>query len=183
MQYNFTALKTNLATTESWLQKELSTIRTNRANPAILDSVRVEAYGSDMAINGVASITNDDPRTIRITPWDGALIKSIEKSIVTANLGVSVAVDDKGVRVSFPELTGERRKEIVKNAKEKLEQARIQLRKHRDVVNADIDAKEKEGGMGEDEKFRFKAEAQKLVDESGKKLTDLMDKKEKEILS
>ncbi len=183
MQYNFTKLKTDLTGTENWLQKELGMIRTNRANPSILDSVRVEAYGSDMAINQVASMTNDDPRTIRITPWDHGLVKSIEKSITVANLGVSVSVDDKGIRVSFPELTGERRVAIVKMAKEKFEQARIQLRKHRDEVNKDIDAKEKEGGMSEDEKFRFKAEGQKFIDESTKTLADMMDKKEKEILS
>jgi ribosome recycling factor len=183
MQYNFTKLKTDLTGIEAWLQKELGTIRTNRANPSILDSVRVDAYGSDMAINQVASMTNDDPRTIRITPWDQGLVKSIEKSITVANLGVSVSVDDKGIRVSFPELTSERRKEIVKTAKEKFEQARVQIRKHRDDAISDIDKKEKEGGMSEDEKFRFKAEAQKLVDESNKKLADLMDKKEKEIMS
>lgn len=183
MQYNFTKLKTDLNTTESWFTKELGSVRTNRANPSILDSVRVEAYGSDMPISGVASMSNEDPRTIRITPWDQGLVKSIEKSITIANLGVSVSVDDKGIRVAFPELTGERRKEIVKIAREKFEQSRIQLRKHRDEVNADIDKKEKEGGMGEDEKFRFKAEAQKLIDESTKKLTAMMDKKEKEILS
>lgn len=183
MQYNFTKLKADLASTESWLQRELGTIRTNRANPSILDSIRVEAYGSDMPISGVASMANDDARTIRITPWDQGLVKSIEKSITIANLGVSVSVDDKGIRVSFPELTSDRRKEIVKLAKEKLEQGKIQLRKHRDEINKDIEAKEKEGGMGEDEKFRFKAEAQKAIDESTKKLTDMMDKKEKEILS
>ncbi|MDP1625121.1 MAG: ribosome recycling factor [bacterium] len=182
MQYNFTAIKANLASTETWLQKELSTIRTNRANPSILDSVRVDAYGSDMAINQVASIANEDARTIRIAPWDQGLIKAIEKSIIVANLGLSVAVDDKGIRVSFPDLTGERRQEIVKMAKEKLEQAKIQVRKHRDEVNADIDNKEKEGGMGEDEKFRFKADAQKLVDESNKRLAEMLVKKEKEIL-
>lgn len=183
MQYNFNKLKTDLSNSEAWFQKELGTIRTNRANPAILDAIRVEAYGSDMAISGVASMTNDDPRTIRITPWDQSLVKAIEKSITVANLGVSVSVDDKGIRVSFPELTSERRTEIVKLAKEKFEQSRMQVRKHRDEVITDIDKKEKEGGMGEDEKFRFKAEVQKQVDEANKKLSDMMDKKEKEILT
>ncbi|HEY0908450.1 MAG TPA: ribosome recycling factor [Candidatus Paceibacterota bacterium] len=182
MQYNFTKLKADLTATETWLTKELGNIRTNRANPAILDSVRVEAYGSDSPISGVASMANEDPRTIRITPWDQSLVKSIEKSIIAANLGVSVAVDDKGIRISFPELTTDRRKEIVKTAKEKLEQARIQGRKTRDEVNADIDKKEKEGGMSEDEKFRFKADAQKLIDEANKKLEAHFIKKEKEIL-
>ncbi|HVT74985.1 MAG TPA: ribosome recycling factor [Candidatus Paceibacterota bacterium] len=183
MQYNFSKLKADLAATEAWLSKELGQIRTNRANPSILDSVRVEAYGSDMPISGVASMANEDPRTIRITPWDQSLVKAIEKSITVANLGVSVAVDDKGIRVSFPELTSERRKDIVKLAKEKFEQGRIQVRKHRDDIMSDIDKKEKEGGMGEDEKFRFKAEAQKLIDESSKRLADAMDKKEKEVMS
>ncbi|HEU0080929.1 MAG TPA: ribosome recycling factor [Candidatus Paceibacterota bacterium] len=183
MQYNFAKLKADLAATDAWLAKELGAIRTNRANPSILDSVRVEAYGSDSPISGVASMANEDARTIRITPWDQSLVKAIEKSITVANLGVSVSVDDKGLRVSFPELTGERRAAIVKTAKEKLEQAKIQVRKHRDAVNADIDKKEKEGGMGEDEKFRFKAEAQKAIDEATKKLEAAMQKKEKEILS
>ena len=183
MQYNFTKLKTELAAVEAWLTKELGSIRSNRANPSILDSVRVEAYGSDMPISGLASMTNEDPRTIRITPWDHGLVKAIEKSITVANLGVSVSVDEKGIRVSFPDLTGERRKEIVKTARDKFEQSRIHLRKHRDEAISDIDKKEKEGGMSEDEKFRFKAEGQKLIAESTKKLTDMMDKKEKEILS
>ncbi|MFA6158157.1 MAG: ribosome recycling factor [Candidatus Paceibacterota bacterium] len=183
MQYNFTKIKADIASTEAWLQKELSSIRTNRANPAILDSVHVESYGSDVPLNQVASILNEGPLTIRVNPWDNSLVKAIEKSIVVANLGLSVSVDDKGVRVSFPELTGERRVEIVKSTKEKLEQAKIQIRKLRDEANSDIDALEKEGGMGEDEKFRFKADVQKLVDEANKKLADLMDKKEKEILS
>ena len=183
MQYNFAKLKTELAATESWLIKELGTIRTNRANPAILDSVRVEAYGADMPISGVASMSNEDPRTIRISPWDHNLVKAIEKSITVANLGVSVSVDDKGIRVSFPELTSDRRAEIVRVAKEKFESARIQVRKHRDEIMAAIDKKEKEGGMSEDDKFRFRADAQKLVEDSSKKLADAMDKKEKEILS
>jgi ribosome recycling factor len=183
MQYNFTKLKTDLAGIEGWLQKELGSIRTNRANPSILDGVFVESYGAAMALNQVAGITNEDPRTIRITPWDQNLIKSIEKSITVANLGVSVSVDEKGVRVAFPPLTGERRTEIVKTAKEKLEQARIQVRKHRDECVNDIEAKEKLGGMSEDEKFRFKLEAQKMVDDANKKLQTMMESKEKEILN
>jgi ribosome recycling factor len=183
MQYNFTELKASIAATEAWLQKELSNIRTNRANPSILDGVHVESYGSDVPLNQVASILNEGPMTIRVNPWDNSLVKPIEKAITLANLGLAVSVDDKGVRVSFPELTTERRVEIVKMAKEKLEQGKIQIRKIRDAVNTEIDALEKLGGMGEDEKFRFKAEVQKFVDEANKKLAELIDKKEKEILS
>ena len=183
MIYNFAELKKHIQAKEDWLTKEFGSIRTSRANPSILDGVHVEAYGASVPINQAAGITNEDPRTIRITPWDHSLVKAIEKAITVANLGVSVSVDEKGVRVTFPELTGDRRTEIVKMAKEKFEQARIQIRKHRDDTNADIDKKEKEGGMGEDEKFAFKKEMQKTVDEANKKLQTMMEKKEKEILS
>ena len=183
MTYNFTQLKANLQKAEGWLEKEFSLVRAGRASPSVLDGVRVEAYGSDMPINQVASMTNEDPRTIKIVPWDQGLVKAIEKSVIVANLGASVSVDEKGVRVSFSDMTADKRKEIIKLAKEKLEQARIQLRKHRDETNSDIEKKEKEGSMGEDDKFRFKTDMQKLVDEANKKLSDMMEKKEKEILS
>lgn len=183
MQYNFSKLKTDLAAAEEWLKKELAMIRTNRANPSILDSIRVEAYDSLMPVSGLASITNEDGRTMRVTPWDHDLLKAIEKSIITANLGVSVSIDDKGLRLSFPELTSDRRKEIVKMAKERLEHARIRIRKQRDEVITDIDNKEKSGDMGKDDGFRLKNETQKLIDTSMKKLEELIIKKEKEILS
>jgi ribosome recycling factor len=136
-----------------------------------------------MNISQVAAITNEDPRTIRIVPWDNTQIKPIEKALVAANLGISVSVDDKGVRVAFPALTTESRGQFVKLAKEKLEQARISLRKNRDEVISDIDKKEKEGGMGKDEHFKLKQEVQKITDEANKKFGEQFEKKEKEITS
>ncbi len=183
MAYNLNAFKDKAKAVDIWLEKELTTVRTGRANPSILDSVMVESYGAYMGIAQVASITNEDPRTIRIVPWDHSQIKGIEKAITGANLGVSVSVDEKGVRVSFPALTAETRQQILKVAKEKLEQSRISLRKVRDEENVAVDKAEKAGGMGEDEKFRIKQDIQKAVDEVNKKLQDRMDKKEKEILS
>ncbi len=109
--------------------------------------------------------------------------KHIEKAITVANLGLSVVVDDKGVRVIFPELSAERRTSLVKIAKEKLEEARKTLRLERDKTWTDIQKKEKEGGMGEDEKFRLKKEMEKIGDEVQKKLEEMIVKKEKEILS
>jgi ribosome recycling factor len=109
--------------------------------------------------------------------------KEVEKAITAANLGVSVAVDDKGLRVNFPELTEERRKEIVRLAKEKLEEGKKRVRIARDEVMKDLQTKEKDGSLGKDDVFRHKNEAQKLVDEGNKKLDDAYAKKEKEILS
>ena len=134
-----------------------------------------------MHINQCASIGIEDARVIRVTPYDKSQAKEIEKAITAANLGVSVAVDDKGVRIFFPELTGEKREAFVKSAKLKLEDARVNIRSIRDETVKDIEAKEKEGGMGEDDKFRFKAEMQKLIDEGNKNLETLFEKKEKEI--
>jgi ribosome recycling factor len=183
MNYDFKLLKEKAKGVEEWLKKEYMGIRTGIASPAILDGVQVESYGSRMAINQVAGISIEDARVIRISPWDKSQAKAIEKAITSANLGVSVAVDDKGVRVFFPELTSERREMIVKTAKVKLEDARKTLRSVRDEIWNDIQEKEKKGGMGEDDKFRFKNEMQKIVDECSKALEVSFGKKEKEINS
>lgn len=182
MSYDFNNFKKQLTSSEEWLKKEFQQIRTGMASPAILDVVKVEAYGAPMSLKEVASVNIEGPRTIRIAPWDKSQVKAIEKAITVANLGLSVVVDDAGLRVNFPELTSERRSDIVKTAKEKLEDAKKQVRQHRDVVVKDLQDKEKAGTMGKDDAFRFKNEAQKMVDETNKKLEDLFSKKEKEIL-
>lgn len=183
MAYDFSKLKTKVKDTEEWLKKELGGIRTGRANMAVLDVVSVEAYGSYMPINQLANVSVEDPRTIRISPWDMSVVKAIEKAITTSNLGLSASVDDKGIRMFFPELTGERREMLVKVAKEKLEEARISLRKEREAVWDDIQKKEKEGLMSEDERFRGKEEMQKFIDEGNSKLDEQFAKKEQEILN
>lgn len=181
--YDFTKFKAKLKEVEEWLKKEFAGIRTGRAAPSLLDGVKVDSYGSLMALPQVGSVTTEDARSLRITPWDAGQIKAIEKAIVTANLGLGVSVDDKGVRVTFPELTAERRTQIVKLAKDKAEQAKISLRQHREDVLKDIQTKEKAGGIGKDDVARFKNELQKLVDAGNKVLEDLFAKKEKEIIS
>lgn len=183
MAYDFNPFKKQLAATEEWLKKEFQQIRTGQASPAVLDGVKVMVYGAPMALKEVASVMIEGARTIRIQPWDKAQVKEIEKAITIANLGLATAVDSDGVRVSFPELTGERRTQIAKQAKDKLEEAKKEVRQHRDKVVKDLQAKEKEGGYGKDEIFRLKNEAQKHVDDSNKRLEDLYAKKEKEILS
>ncbi len=181
MAYNFNEFKQGLKNVEEWLKKELATVRTGRANLSILDGVNVEAYGSFMPINQVANLSMEDARCVRITPWDTSVTKDVEKAIIASDLGLSVTVDDKGLRIIFPELTGERRVALVKLTKQKLEDAKITLRGEREKVIKDIDAKEKAGEMGEDEKFRLKTELQKMVDECTRSLEALFEKKEKEI--
>ena len=183
MNYDFSTFKKKAKDIEEWLKKEQSQIRTGRATPALLDGVKAEVYGSPMSLVQLGSMNTEDARTLRVTLWDMSQVKVVEKAIVAANLGVSVAVDDKGLRISFPELTTERRGSLIKLAKEKLEQGRITLRKLRDETNKDILEKEKQGGMSEDERNRFKNEVDKLVQETNKNLDTLAERKEQEINS
>ena len=181
MPYNFNQFKQDTKETEEWLKRELSSIRTGRATPAILDGVKVEAYGSDMTITGVASVSVADAMSLRVTPWDASLSKAVEKGILVSDLGLSVTVDDKGVRVTFPELTSDRRVTLIKIAKQKLEDAKVALRAEREKVIKDIDARKKEGTLSEDEQFRLKQDLQKILDDSGRTLEEIFSKKEKQI--
>jgi ribosome recycling factor len=182
MAYDFNPLKKQIAATEEWLKKEMSQLRTGQASPAILDGVRVESYGSQLAIKEIASVLIEGARSLRVAPWDLKQSKDIEKAVTVANLGVSVTVDDQGLRIIFPELTADRRTQIAKMAKDKLEEGKKQIRGHRDAVIKDLTAKEKEGGYGKDDIFRLKNDTQKLVDEANKKLEEMYSKKEKEIV-
>jgi len=179
--FNFSELKEKSKDIENWLAKELSVIRTGKATPVILDFVQVEAYGSKMGIKELANIVVEDVKTVRLEPWDISVGKSIEKAINSANLGLSVAPYEKGLRVIFPDLTAERREQFIKVAKQKLEEAKISLRALRDKTWKMIEDREKAGEMGEDDKFRFKDEMQKMIDESNKKLEELTQRKEADI--
>lgn len=182
MAYNFSKFKEGTSGTVEWLRKEFASLRTGKATPAILDTIQVEAYGSKMPINQLANVSLEGPQSIRIAPWDNTLLKAIEGAIQQSSLGLSASADDKGLRINFPPLTAERRTDLVKVAKKKLEEARIRVRQERDKVHSDVDKEEKEGGVGKDEVFRTKQDLQKLVDEANQKLEDLFEKKEKEIL-
>lgn len=181
MAYDFKPLKEKTKHALEWLSKEYFSIRTGRATPAILDVVQVDSYGARMSVQQLASVSVEDSRSLRISPYDPTQIKNIEKAIVQSNLGLSVAVDDKGIRVVFPELTAERRSAYIKVAKEKLEEARKKVRGIRDEVWKDIQDQEHSKKIREDEKFRLKDDMQKIVDEASKSLEGLFGRKEKEI--
>ena len=183
MQYNFSQFKNDLKKVEDRLAKEYSLIHAGNASPMILDSILVESYGSHQPIKNVASISIENARTLRVAPWDKSQIKAIEKAVFASNLGLSVAVDDQGIRIIFPQLTTESRASLVKVLEKRLEESRISVRQERDKVWTDIQTKEQEGNLTEDDKFRAKDELQKIVDEINKKLESLFDKKDKEIMS
>jgi len=181
MAYDFSKLKANIQETEEWLQREMSNIRTGRATPTLLDSIKPEIYGARTPIPSVASVTIEDARTLRIVPWDKSITKDVERAINEADLGVSVAVDDTGLRVIFPMLTAERRTMLQKLAGEKTEQAKITLRGHRTDAIKEIEAAEKEGGMGADELKRLKEEVQKFIDKGVEMLEAQTKRKHEEI--
>jgi len=181
MTYNFNEFKKNSEAVLEWLMKEFTGIRTGRAVPSILDGVSVSAYGSRTPISQLATVTIEGPKSLRITPWDKSLSPAIDSAIRESNLGLSVSVDESGLRISFPELSSDRRSQLMRLAKDKMEDARIRLRSEREKVQSDIDKQEKSGSMSEDDKFRLKSELQKLVDESNKKFEELLTKKENEI--
>lgn len=182
MPYDFGGFRKAGESTLDWLKKEYAGILTNLATPSILDGILIEAYGSKVPITQVSSILTAGPKSLLITPWDKNVTPHIDRAIRESNLGLSVSLDAQGIRVSFPELTNERRTILNKVVKEKLEEARIKVRSEREKNQNDLDKREKEGALSKDDKFRFKNELQKLVDDTNQKLEELALKKEREIL-
>jgi ribosome recycling factor len=166
-----------------FFQKEISTIRTGRANPVILDSVQVEAYGVRNPITAVASVGVSDSRTITVTPWDKNLVKDIEKAVVEAQLGLGVKNDGDKLHLSVPQMTEENRKDYVKRLNEKQEEGRIRLRQVRDDVKEEIESAFTDKEIAEDDKFRFLEELEEEVAKYNSKLKELRDKKEEMIMT
>ncbi|NNM83993.1 ribosome recycling factor [Candidatus Parcubacteria bacterium] len=181
MAYDFSELKTRVKETEEWLTRELSGVRTGRATPTLLDTVKPEAYGTRTPLRELGSVSVEDARTLRVVPWDHGLVKAIEKGITDADLGVGVSTDDQGLRVSFPELTSERREQLMKLAGDKTEQAKVTLRSHRTDALKALENAAKEGGIGKDEIARLKVEIQKLIDAGNESLANVLERKEEEI--
>lgn len=181
MAYDFSPFKVRIKEIEEWLKSELASIRTGRAMPSVLDRVQIDAYGSRMGVKELATIALEDARTIRIAPWDMSQLKALEKGIVESGLGLSVVTDEKGLRVIFPELTGERREQLVKLVKEKHEEARVTLKSERQKVIEDIEKREKTGELTEDDKFRLKDNVQNMLDDAHALFQSVTDAKEKDL--
>ncbi len=177
--YDINPFKQETKQALEWLVKEYSQIHTGRAAPALLDGVSVEAYGSYQPLKNVASTTIEDPKTLRVVPWDKDQIKDIERALYAADLNFSIAVDDAGIRVIIPALTTETRQKLVKIAKERFEDARITVRKAREATLNDF----KEEKLPEDAMRNAKDDVQALTDAANNDLEALFKKKETEILS
>jgi ribosome recycling factor len=176
-----TEIKQKLQEAKEWLQKEFAGIRTGQASPALLDSVKVESYGAMMPLNQVGTVGIEDARTLRVSVWDTSVVKAAEEAIREAELGVSVVGDSSGLRVIFPELTSERRQQLLKLAKSKFEDSRISVRSLRDDAMKAIEKAEKAGDIGEDDKFSQKEAVQAVVDETNQSLESLFTQKESEL--
>ena len=165
------------------LEEEYGAIRAGRANPRILDRIQVDYYGTPTSLQGVANISVPEARMIQIQPWDAGLIKDIEKAILASDLGLTPANDGKVIRLVFPELTEERRKELVKDVKKKGEDAKVAIRNIRRAANDYIKKEQKANEISEDEQKDAEAEVQKLTDQFVKKIDEMVESKSKEIMT
>lgn len=164
------------------LKEKLNSVRAGRANPALLDQVQAECYGSAMPIKNIANISAPDPRTIAVIPFDPSTVKDIEKAIMAANLGFNPSNDGKTIRLVIPPLTEERRKEITKTVKKMGEEDKVAIRNLRRDANDELKKQEKAGELTEDDLKAELEDVQKKIDKAVKDIDDIVGKKEKEIM-
>ena len=163
-------------------EKELETIRAGRANPAVIDKISVEYYGAPTPINAVASVSVTDARTITIQPWENPMLKVIEKAIQTSDLGINPQNDGRVIRLVFPQLTEERRKELTKQVKKYGEDAKVAIRNvRRDAVDF-VKKAQKKGELTEDDQKKAEKDIQDLTDKYIKKVDEMCGKKDKELM-
>ena len=165
------------------LAEEFGAVRAGRANPKVLDRITVEYYGSETPLNGVATISSPDARTLVVQPWDTKLLKDIQKAIQVSDLGINPQNDGRVIRLSFPQLTEERRKELTKQVKKYAEDAKVAMRNiRRDAVDH-FKKMQKASEITEDELKIAEKDLQKLTDDSCKEIDSLLASKEKELMS
>ena len=165
------------------IRREFDTVRTGKAVPSILDSVRVEAYGGRMPLNQVAAVSAPDPTLLAVQPFDPSLIDAIEKAVLSAGLGLNPSNDGSLVRVPIPPLSEERRLEYARLLHKMAEEGRVSVRHARHTANDRIRGMLKEHEFGKDEAHRMMGEVQKLTDEHVRRIDDLLAAKEKEVMA
>ncbi len=165
------------------LLKELGTIRAGRANPHVLDQIRVDYYGSPMPIQQVANVSVPEPRTILIQPWEPNMVPVIERAILASDLGLNPMSDGKTIRLGFPELTEERRKDLTKEVRKKGEEAKVAVRNIRRDANDAIKKFGKTDGVSEDQTLDLEDEIQKLTDKYTKMVDEAVEDKNREIMT
>ncbi|HEU0077669.1 MAG TPA: ribosome recycling factor [Longimicrobiaceae bacterium] len=164
------------------VRREFSGVRTGKASPALLDTVRVEAYGSMLPVNQVGQVSAPEPRMLTVQPYDKSLIKAVERALRESDLGLNPSNDGNLIRIPLPALTEERRREYVKLLHRYAEEGRVAVRQARQHANDDIKKRQKDGELTEDEMRRSQDQVQKLTDEYVHKVDELLKKKEAEVL-
>jgi ribosome recycling factor len=165
------------------LQNELKKIRTGRAQVSMLDNVKVNYYGTPTPLSQVSAISTPDAKSFLISPWEASILKEIEQSIVKSDLGLAPINDGKTIRLKVPDLTEERRKELVKQVKKVVEEARVAIRMARRDANEEVKKALKDKAISEDENKKSEGEIQKLTDDYVKKVDAVGDEKEKSVMS
>ena len=164
------------------LKRDLATLRAGRATPALLDKISVDYYGSSMPINQLANISVPEPRLLVIQPWDKKALSEIERAIMKSDLGLNPSSDGSLIRLAIPQLTEERRKDLVKVSKKKAEEGRVAIRNIRRDANEELKKKEKAGEITEDELHKSQDEVQKFTDKFIAEVENILAAKEVEIM-
>jgi ribosome recycling factor len=162
-------------------RQDITSLRTGRATPALVEDITVEGYGTKQPMKAVASISVQDAKTVVVEPWDKGLIQAIETAIRNSQLGINPVNDGKLIRLPLPDLTQDRRQELIKVLHQKLEGARVVIRKIREDIRDQIDKQFKDKEIGEDDKYKMQDELEKIVKEYNEKVKVIGDEKEVEI--
>ena len=181
MDYNIIKEKMNKSIDN--LREKFAEVRAGRANPAILNKVKIDYYGTPTPINQVAGVSVPEARLIVIQPWDMSILKEIEKAILASDIGINPNNDGKVIRLAFPELNEERRKELAKDIRKMAEEAKVAIRSIRREGIDKAKAEQKEGNITEDELKQAENEIQKLTDKSVEEIDKILENKEKEVMS
>ena len=174
---------TKMQKTVDVVVSDFAAVRAGRANAAVLDKITVDYYGSPTPINQVAAISSPDPRSLLIKPWDGSILKAIEKAIQTSDLGITPQNDGSSIRLNFPQLTEERRKELTKQVRKYAENGKVAIRNVRREAMDKLKALQKKSEITEDDCKDFEKELQDMTDKRCKELDELAAKKEKELMA
>ena len=176
-------LRSKLEKIVSDLKSDVSSLRTGRATPALVEDLEINAYGSSQPLKAVAAISTPEPRQILIQPWDKSMLPAIEKAVQASSLGLNPVADKDAIRLILPMLTEERKMDLVRILKGKMESSRIQLRRIRDEAMKEIESRERAKEISEDQKFREKQEVEKAAGECNRKIDGLGEAKEREIMT
>lgn len=180
---DYTSIKEKMEKSINSYAERLAEVRAGRANPSILNKVKIDYYGTPTPINQVAGVSVPEARLIVIQPWDASILKEIEKAILAADIGINPNNDGKVIRLAFPELNEERRKEIVKDIKKMAEEAKVVVRNARRDGIDEAKKLQKDGEITEDELKQAESEIQKITDKNIEEIDNILNKKEQEVMS